>query len=236
MVARAWTNNDVRRHRISRRLATSRRSQFLGAERTPFGAPGAFLERTRSKRRRHVVRRLRRGLSRRAPRPGGGRRASSRSRLAWCATPRRAPDGHHRGGCLRGRRRDRGRVDRREHRSVRRGRGRRRPARGRAGAPRRRAHAHAEGGGLPLHGSRAARRRAARRRDPAAAAGVDASAWTLEGAATTRVVLVDGVFCAALSDLSGVPGAVVAGAASAGAAPSDALGAVVGPAAASSWT
>ena len=43
--------------------------------------------------------------------------------------------------------------------------------------------------------------------DPAAAAGVDASAWTLEGAATTRVVLVDGVFCAALSDLSGVPGA-----------------------------
>lgn len=64
--------------------------------------------------------------------------------------------------------------------------------------------------------------------DPAAAAGVDASAWTLEGAATTRVVLVDGVFCAALSDLSGVPGAVVAGAASAGAAPSDALGAVAG--------
>ena len=62
--------------------------------------------------------------------------------------------------------------------------------------------------------------------DPAAAAGVDASAWTLEDANTTRIVLVDGVFCAALSDLSGVPGAVVAGAASAGAAPSDALGAV----------
>ena len=62
--------------------------------------------------------------------------------------------------------------------------------------------------------------------DPAAAAGVDASAWTLEDADTTRVVLVDGVFCAALSDLSGVPGAVVAGAASAGAAPSDALGTV----------
>ena len=31
--------------------------------------------------------------------------------------------------------------------------------------------------------------------DPALAAGVDASKWTLEDASTTRVVLVDGVFC-----------------------------------------
>lgn len=62
--------------------------------------------------------------------------------------------------------------------------------------------------------------------DPAAAAGVDASKWTLEDADTTRVVLVDGVFCEHLSDLSGIPKDVVAGVVSAGAKPSDALGAV----------
>jgi len=62
--------------------------------------------------------------------------------------------------------------------------------------------------------------------DPAAAAGVDASKWTLEDADTTRVVLVDGVFCEHLSNLSGIPKDVVAGVVSAGAKPSDALGAI----------
>jgi Fe-S cluster assembly protein SufD len=62
--------------------------------------------------------------------------------------------------------------------------------------------------------------------DPALAAGVDASKWTLEDASTTRVVLVDGVFCEHLSDLSGIPKDVECGVVSAGAKPSDALGAV----------
>ena len=52
--------------------------------------------------------------------------------------------------------------------------------------------------------------------DPAARDAVDdASAWTLSSADATRVVLVDGVFAPALSDLTGVPEAAVVGALSA---------------------
>ena len=65
--------------------------------------------------------------------------------------------------------------------------------------------------------------------DPAARDAVDdASAWTLSSADATRVVLVDGVFAPALSDLTGVPEAAVVGALSADPALADAaaLGAV----------
>jgi|TARA_B110000967_G_scaffold56952_1_gene58405 Fe-S cluster assembly protein SufD len=64
--------------------------------------------------------------------------------------------------------------------------------------------------------------------DPALAAGVDASAWTLAEADKSRVVLIDGVFSEALSNLSGVGSAITVGAVSVGAATSDALGAVSG--------
>ena len=70
-----------------------------------------------------------------------------------------------------------------------------------------------------------ARRRAARRRGPRRGGRRGRVRVDARGRATTRVVLVDGVFCAALSDLSASPAVVGAGAASAGAAPSDALGA-----------
>jgi Fe-S cluster assembly protein SufD len=65
--------------------------------------------------------------------------------------------------------------------------------------------------------------------DPAARDAVDdASAWTLSSADATRVVLVDGVFAPALSDLTGVPEAAVVDALSADPALADAaaLGAV----------
>lgn len=60
--------------------------------------------------------------------------------------------------------------------------------------------------------------------DPALAAAVDVSAWTLAEADKTRVVLVDGVFSESLSDLSGVAGGVAVGAVSGGAATPSTLG------------